>query len=177
MKPIPEHMLQPCDIILVAGTSRLSRGIMLMTGSPWSHAILYVGGGRQRVIEAINGASVEANSLETALQDCSRACVRRYPGLTVEDAEIIKGKAYSMVGMDYDEEQNFGLAIYNLLRKIGIKAPWLVANDKAKFNCSETVNIAYRAAMIVLAEAPEMETPASLGETSKLVTVWDSLVD
>lgn len=38
-------MLQPCDVLLVEGNTRISTAIKYLTQSTWSHAALYLGRG------------------------------------------------------------------------------------------------------------------------------------
>ncbi len=37
------YEIRPCDVLLVEGHSRMSRAVNVITHSPWSHAMLYIG--------------------------------------------------------------------------------------------------------------------------------------
>ena len=124
------------DMILFAGNSFISRGIKLFSGSKYSHAAQFVGNGY--VIEA-NQPGVEKNLLEPLIKSAAHICILRVPNLTVDNAELMKDCAYSMlsVGTEYDVLNLVSLAPYFLLRKLGINAPWLVFSAKGEVICSE----------------------------------------
>ena len=49
--------LQPGDILLVEGNSRVSTAIKYLTQSTWSHVALYVGDGTLVEADLVNGAA------------------------------------------------------------------------------------------------------------------------
>jgi hypothetical protein len=113
--------LQPCDVLLIEGNSRLSAIIKHLTQSTWSHAALYVGdhfgapprGEEARVlIEAEAAPGVIASPLSKYAKFNIRVC--RPVGLT--DAERRKVIAYAAqrLGMQYDSQQVIDVARYLL---------------------------------------------------------------
>ena len=160
------------DVILFQGTAFISRGIEWFSKSKWSHAALYVGGGNGYIIEA-TGAGVERNKLETSLHGCSSYCVRRMPNLTMEQAELIKDKAYSLIYKKdkYDFIQLLTLGIYFTLRKIGITWAWLVDNMPNKMICSELVAVCYLTLPIKFKSKIKLVTPETLYSTGILTTI------
>ena len=51
--------LEPCDVLLVEGNSRLSAIIKYLTQSTWSHAALYVGSVARRGVEGKSETIIE----------------------------------------------------------------------------------------------------------------------
>lgn len=146
---------QTGDILIIDGEGFISDGIEWVTGGPWSHCALYVGGGEQHIIEAV-GDGVEISTVRVLLKRAKKIMVKRIPGLTVEAAERMKEKAYGLVSLNYDYRQFFTLGIYCLLRKIGIRWSALVRAKKSQTICSE---------LIALAAA---EIPFNLGDPKKV---------
>ena len=167
-------ILNPGDIVLVAGKGWLSKQIMFLTNSKWSHAALYVGGGRQAVLEAVDDG-VEENAFVTTSKGHTRIAIRRLPGLTVEQAEAIKTAAYTKLNKPYDWMQLVTIGVYELVRKhLGIRWSGLVKNSKRAMICSELVAVAYRAAGVEFSKEDKMVTPDMLGDDSRLVTVYEA---
>lgn len=113
--------LQPADVLLVEGNTRVSTAIKYLTQSTWSHAALHVGeaaglkdasGQALVLIEAdlVNG--VRAVPLSTYADFHTRIC--RPVGLTPEDAASVVQHAVSRVGESYDLKNLIDLARYLL---------------------------------------------------------------
>ena len=123
------HEIQPCDVLLIEGRSRVSEVIRVITQSPWSHSILYLGrihdiqneAVRERVsrmyegkpsdplvLEAMLGEGVIVCSLEKYYQEHIRICRPR--GLTFVDKQRVVNHAISEVGKDYHLRQLLDLA-------------------------------------------------------------------
>jgi len=111
--------LQPGDVLLVEGNTRVSGVIKYLTQSTWSHAALYVGdafGERDKgedarvLIEAdmING--VWAVPLSRYASFHTRIC--RPAGLKHEDRQRLVAYAISRVGHAYDMKNMIDLARY-----------------------------------------------------------------
>jgi len=164
-------MLQPGDCILFSGKSLISRGIRWFTDSKWNHAAIYVGGGGQFVIEA-TAAGVEKTALKELLK-CEAVCVRRIPDLKVEDAELMKDRAYGLIYDNYDYAQIASLGIYFLFRKIGIKIPWLVRNAKSEMICSELFAVCALVIPVRFERETKLVTPDSLYQTDKMNTMFE----
>jgi hypothetical protein len=111
--------LQPGDILLIEGNTRLSAVIKFLTQSTWSHAALYVGdAGKDKtskgepdvLLEAYNEVGVVLSPLSKYEQFNTRIC--RPIGLTDQDRKKIIDYALARVGMQYDNKQILDLARY-----------------------------------------------------------------
>ena len=114
-----EH-LQPCDVLLVDGASKVSAAIKYLTQSTWSHAALYVGedsglerdGAAATLIEADMAEGVRAVPLSAYEAYNVRIC--RPAELTREDAASVVRFAVDALGQQYDLRNVFDLARYLL---------------------------------------------------------------
>jgi len=165
-------ILQPGDCILFKGKGFISRGIRWFTDSEWNHVVIYVGGGNNYIVEAVMDG-VEKNEILPLLKKAEKFCVRRIPDLTVENSELMKAKAYSLMYEPYDKLQFAGLAIYNLLRKIGIKASFLVPNKRDSIICSELYAVCALTISIKFKKKISLVTPDVLGKSDILTTVYE----
>ena len=174
-KGLPDtQALNPGDIVLVAGKGWLSKSIMFLTDSKWSHVALYIGGGRRAVLEAVDDG-VEENAFATTAKGHTRIAIRRLPGLTVEQAEAIKTAAYRELNRPYDYVQLVTLGVYSLARKyLGLRWSALVKNKKRAIICSELVELAYGAAGVHFAGKDKMVTPDTLAAAENLITVYEA---
>lgn len=166
-------LLMPGDCILVSGKGFISRGIKWFTNSKYSHVALYIGGGEGYVIEA-TAAGVEKNKFSSLLKGADGICIRRYPGLTIEQVELIKQKAYGLLYENYDFLQFLSMVPYFLLRKIGITWNALLFNKRTKMICSELFGVCYYAAGILFKSSMKKLkslTPEDLYSDKKLITV------
>jgi hypothetical protein len=111
--------LQPGDILLIEGNTRLSAVIKFLTQSTWSHAALFVGdAGKSKTTKGEQDVLLEANSevgvllspLSKYEQFNTRIC--RPVGLTNKDCKKIIDYALARVGMQYDNKQILDLARY-----------------------------------------------------------------
>ncbi|MGM1053283.1 MAG: lipo-like protein [Pseudomonadota bacterium] len=113
--------LEPGDVLLVEGSSRLSTVIKYLTQSSWSHAALFVG---RRAIEGIggpiDGCFIEADVAEGVRIVGPEAFVGmplrvcRPAGLTPVEIEALTGYALGRVGHRYDLRNIVDLARYFL---------------------------------------------------------------
>lgn len=134
---------------------------------------MYVGGGEGYVIEATE-AGIEKNPLGPLLKKANAYCVRRIPKLTVEQAELMKEKAYSLLydqSDKYDFIQLLSLGLYYGFRKIGITCSWLVRNNPNKMICSELFAVCCLVIPLKFKSRIKLNTPASLYETPQMETV------
>jgi len=111
----------PGDVLLVEGRSRASQIIKLMTQSPWSHAMLYIGrpadiwdtkrrihiqrsfsvaSDTQLLIESELGYGTIVSVLEKYEYDHIR--ILRPQGLSAEDTQKVIAYAMGRIGTDYD---------------------------------------------------------------------------
>jgi hypothetical protein len=114
-------VLEPGDVLLVEGNTRVSVAIKYLTQSTWSHAALYVGehagegavaAGGRCFVEADTVAGVRLVPLaEFAGLHC-RIC--RPVGLSAEDRQRLIRYALSRVGQQYDLKNIIDLARYLL---------------------------------------------------------------
>ncbi|MBV1961313.1 MAG: hypothetical protein KUG52_04920 [Immundisolibacteraceae bacterium] len=118
------HEIHPGDVLLIEGRSRVSEVIRVITQSPWSHSVLYLGrlhdieneAVRERIsrlydgepsdpliLEAMLGEGVIVCSLDKYYQDHIRICRPR--GLTFVDKQMVVNQAISEVGKGYNLRQ------------------------------------------------------------------------
>lgn len=122
-------VLQPCDVLLVEGNTRISAAIKYLTQSTWSHAALYLGAGPFARQLAGHHVLIEADLVEgirlvplTEYADMhTRIC--RPVGLDPQDRDRIIGLALSRLGDRYDLKNLVDLARY-LLPQPPVPARW-----------------------------------------------------
>ena len=108
------------DVLLVAGSSKLSTAIKYLTQSTWSHAALYVGdvpgtpgdGEPHRLIEVTPVDGCVSVPLSKYERFHTRIC--RPVGLTNTDREDLIRFMVSRIGLQYDMRNIFDLARYLL---------------------------------------------------------------
>jgi hypothetical protein len=164
--------LIPGDCVLVGGKGIISRGIKWFTDSKYSHAAIYIGGGKNYVIEATM-AGVEKNPISDLLDHAESLCIRRIPELTAEDAAAMKDKAYQLLYESYDILQFISYIPYFIFRKFGINLPFLVFNKRNKMICSELYAVCALAAGVKFAKNVKFVTPEILYETKKMITIYE----
>ena len=115
------YVLQPADILLIEGNTRLSVAVKYLTQSPWSHAALYVGvgpglrsdSGEPRLfVEADVLDGVRAVGLSTFAEYHCRIC--RPIGLTSEHCQHVISYVVEKIGYQYDLKNVFDLVRYLL---------------------------------------------------------------
>jgi hypothetical protein len=125
--------IQPGDVVLVEGRTRIGRVIRLITQSPWTHAALSIGRladirdpalrrlvtqyypaepGEQLLIEALIGEGTRICPLTKYRGDHLRICRPR--GLCPDDAQRVIAHAVRRLGSDYDVRQLLDLARFFL---------------------------------------------------------------
>lgn len=112
--------LQPCDVLLVEGHSRISTAIKYLTQSTWSHAALFVGTpegvgdtqGTGYFVEADILAGVRAVGAAQFESFHTRIC--RPLGLTPDDRNRVIEYVVSRIGYRYDLRNVIDLARYLL---------------------------------------------------------------
>lgn len=128
--PRMRETMEPCDILLVEGNSRISQMIMYLTQSSWSHAAIYIGDallrwGGPHAAEALERFGEEATSLLvesdmingvtvmplSKYQDRNIRVCRPY-GLRVDDRDRVLSVVLSHLGVRYDRRNIFDLARY-----------------------------------------------------------------
>lgn len=112
--------LQPADVLLVEGNSRISTAIKYLTQSTWSHAALYVGGYLSESGNPTGHCFVEADTLEgvrsIGVNEFQGLHVRicRPVGLAVGEREKVVRYAIDRIGHQYDLRNVIDLARYLL---------------------------------------------------------------
>jgi Permuted papain-like amidase enzyme, YaeF/YiiX, C92 family len=111
--------LQPGDILLIEGNTRLSAIIKFLTQSTWSHAVLYVGerpgdalpnGEPNVLLEAEAGTGVVTVPLSKYAHFNTRIC--RAVGLSPQARQDVIDYALARLGKQYDTRQIIDLARY-----------------------------------------------------------------
>jgi permuted papain-like amidase YaeF/Yiix C92 family enzyme len=105
--------LQPGDVLLVDGNSRISTAIKYLTQSTWSHAALYIGealGSRNVLLEADLVEGVRAVPLAEYARLATRIC--RPIGLSAPEIRKVIEHAIARIGHKYDLKNVFDLARY-----------------------------------------------------------------
>jgi len=111
--------LQPCDILLVEGNSRLSAVIKYLTQSTWSHAAIYVGerpgdvspsGEPNVLLEAEAETGVVTVPLSKYVRFHTRIC--RPVGLDDASRQKVIDYVLSRIGTQYDSQRIVDLARY-----------------------------------------------------------------
>jgi hypothetical protein len=124
------RVLRPGDVLLIAGSSKLSTAIKYLTQSTWSHAALYVGevldppaagGEPHTLIEVLLGEGCVSAPLSKYDRFHTRIC--RPVGLTDADREEVIRFMVSRLGTQYDTRNVFDLARY-LLPTPPVPARW-----------------------------------------------------
>ena len=118
------YELRPGDVLLTEGRSHVAEVIKLVTQSPWTHSVLYLGRlydiervqehyegdpNEQLIIEALMGEGIIITPLKKYKDEHLRIC--RPKGLSPHDAQEVIAYAIHKLGMDYDVRQ-----ILDLLR-------------------------------------------------------------
>lgn len=115
-----EAALQPCDVLLVEGNTRLSTAIKYLTQSTWSHAALYLGvgpfGGRfdadHVLVEADLAEGIRLAPLDTYWHMHTRIC--RPVGLGASERDHLVQAALGRLGHRYDLKNVLDLARFLL---------------------------------------------------------------
>jgi hypothetical protein len=103
--------LQPCDIILVEGNTRISKAVKFLTQSTWSHACIYLGGDdRCLLVEADLLGGVIKVPLSKYTDFNIRIC--RASSLSDEDKKQIIAFVNARIGYQYDLKNIIDLIRY-----------------------------------------------------------------
>ncbi len=148
--------LQPGDVLLVDGSSRVSGVIKYLTQSSWSHAALYVGPGHAEVTDnQEEKVLLEADILEgirlIPLSEYSSGHTRicRPVGLQKKDIEQLIAYGIDRLGQQYDLKNIFDLVRY-LILPTPIPTRWrrklltLGSGDPTRAICSSLIAQAFQ---------------------------------
>jgi hypothetical protein len=147
--------IQPGDVLLVEGNSRVSGVVKYLTQSTWSHAALYVGSmattdrGRAEphtLVEANLGEGAVSVPLSKYLKFHTRIC--RPVGLSREDCERVCRFAIARIGLKYDLKNIVDLVRY--LIPLPVPQRWrrrmiaLGSGDPTQLICSGMIAQAFQ---------------------------------
>lgn len=148
--------LQPGDVLLVEGNTRVSGAIKYLTQSTWSHAALYIGDALaphgqdpdpRSLIEVDMVGGVWAVPLSKYAAFHTRIC--RPVALTPDDVDLVIAYVLSRLGHTYDLKNMFDLARY-LLPMPPLPSRWrrrilaLGSGDPTKSICSTLIAQAFQ---------------------------------
>ena len=149
-----EATIQPGDVLLVEGHSRISKAIKYLTQSTWSHAALFVGeayaeagGGPQGMIEADMQLGVHRLGLEEYAGFHCRIC--RPVGLNDQELKAVIDHVGQRLGYHYDTRNIVDLARY-LLPEPPVPVRWrrrmlaLGSGDPTRAICSTLIAQAFQ---------------------------------
>lgn len=136
--------LQPGDVLLVEGTSRISSAIKYLTQSTWSHAALYVGNDGFLEVDMVQGVRLVPLSHFAGFH--CRIC--RPLSLSLVERQALCNYATARLGQQYDLKNIVDLARY-LLPNPPIPARWrrrmlaLGSGDPTRAICSTLIAEAF----------------------------------
>ncbi len=139
--------IEPCDVLLVEGASRISSAIKYLTQSTWSHSAIRVGDGASApLVEADVAIGVAVVPAAKYLHANVRIC--RPVGLTADDRQRIIARVVSQIGASYGLKNVFDLARY-LLPTLPVPTRWrrslitLGSGEPTKAICSSLIAEAF----------------------------------
>lgn len=152
-------IIEPGDILLVEGTSRISEAIKYLTQSTWSHAAVYIGGGQ--LIEADVEAGVRYLPLDAYDDYHTRIC--RPVGLARSEIAALIDYMVARVGHQYDKRHIIDLARY-LVPTPPVPSRWrsrllvLGSGDPTRAICSSLIAAAFHSVRYPILPRHENDT-------------------
>lgn len=180
--------IQPGDVLLVEGTTRISAAIKHLTQSTWSHAALYIGdalGQRNAAGEPL--VFVEADIIEgvhavaASAFDGLHCRVCRPVGLAQKETAQIMAFAISQIGDEYDLRNLFDLARY-LIPTPPVPLRWrrrllaLGSGDPTRAICSSLIARAFQSVsypILPVIETMPTSDPTCAGCTQEVLHIRD----
>jgi hypothetical protein len=155
--------IQPCDVLLVEGSSRISTAIKYLTQSTWSHSAICVGDASPSpLVEADVELGVSAVPFEKYVDANVRIC--RPIGLSNDDRLRLIEFVVARIGNTYDLKNVFDLARY-LLPTPPVPARWrrqlitFGSGEPTKAICSSLIAEAFGAVRYPI--LPDIESRAN----------------
>jgi hypothetical protein len=177
------EIIEPGDVLLVEGNSRIAGIIKYLTQSTWSHAALYVGpidGAREPdgephvLIEANIGEGVSSSPLSRYFPSHTRVC--RPVGLSYEDRHTVCRYAINRIGFGYDTKNILDLMRY--LFPMPVPQRWrrrMIAfgsGDPTKIICSALIAQAFDAVRYPI--LPKITQAGSRAARREILHIRDS---
>ncbi len=173
---ITGEALRAGDIILTADNGLNSAGIRLITQSPVSHAVLYLGG--QQVAEAV-GAGIRRRSIADLLAEEVTIVAFRHPSISDEHVSKMNSFVAKHLGQKYNFTGIILQSPFVIERRVcelplvpslvrdfcirGLAVIQLGLGRSDQFFCSQFILEAYRQAGLALTSAdPRLISPADL---------------
>jgi hypothetical protein len=182
----PERLrgvIEPGDVLLVEGNSRISGIIKYLTQSTWSHAALFVGpidgasepdGEPHVLIEANIGEGVTSSALSKYFPYHTRLC--RPVGLSYEDRITVCRYAINRIGFGYDTKNIIDLMRY--LIPLPVPQRWrrrlisIGSGDPTKIICSALIAQAFDAVRYPI--LPKVTRAGSRAARREILQIRDS---
>lgn len=161
---IEKDKLEIGDIILIKSESRISQMVRRLTGSQYSHAILYVG--ISSIIDS-DGYGVQSNNLQRLLIEKEEDTIV----LRIKDNE----KKQSFINVEFFARQKIGTEYSTEEAKIASIAKELQAKEPNRQFCTRFIAQAYDSSGIQLVDNPDYCVPEDILKSPKLVVIKDVL--
>ena len=167
--PLLRETLQPGDVLLVEGNTRISAAIKYLTHSTWSHAAICVGKDNAvpELIEADLTKGVQTVPVETYQPFNTRIC--RPVSLTKEDLKTVVDYVRGSIGKTYDLKNVIDLARY-LLPQPPVPQRWrrrmltLGSGDPTRAICSTLIAEAFQQVRYPILPIIQKDCPADCAE-------------
>jgi hypothetical protein len=173
-----EKTLQPGDILLIDGSSRISMAIKYITQSTWSHAAIFIGEeklpdektSKQHVlIEADVKEGVRTVPLSNYCQNHTRIC--RPVGLAPQEVKKVIDFMKERIGYKYDLKNIFDLARYLIQtppvpKKYRRRLLALGSGDPTKAICSSLIAQAFQSVKYPILPSIDIDESSSKAEIS-----------
>jgi hypothetical protein len=173
-----EQALQPGDVLLIDGSSRISMAIKYITQSTWSHAAIFIGktasededsGAKPLLIEADVKEGVRTVPLSNYCQNHTRIC--RPVGLAEIEIQQIIDFMKERLGYKYDLKNIFDLARYLIQtppvpQKYRRRLLALGSGDPTKAICSSLIAQAFQSVKYPILPSIDIDESSSKAEIS-----------
>jgi hypothetical protein len=173
-----EKTLQPGDVLLVDGSSRISMAIKYITQSTWSHAAIFIGkvesedgnsGSEPLLIEADVKEGVRTVPLSRYCPNHTRIC--RPVGLAPQEMQQVIDFMKERLGYKYDLKNIFDLARYLIPtppvpQKYRRRLLALGSGDPTKAICSSLIAQAFQSVKYPILPSIDIDESSSKAEIS-----------
>ncbi|WP_441000379.1 YiiX/YebB-like N1pC/P60 family cysteine hydrolase [Fodinibius sp. SL11] len=170
-----EKTLQPGDVLLIEGSSRISMAIKYITQSTWSHAAIFIGkvesdgdlGTKPLLIEVDVKEGVRTVPLSRYCQNHTRIC--RPVGLAPQEMKQVIDFMKERLGYKYDLKNIFDLARYLIQtppvpQKYRRRLLALGSGDPTKAICSSLIAQAFQSVKYPILPSIDIDESSSKAE-------------